>query len=450
MNLIPHSELLSRRTKIVESMLDNSVFILFSGEIVNRNADVEYPFRQDSNFWYLTGFDEPNSALFITKKNGVVSQTLFVQGRDKAKEIWTGRQYSVEEATEITGVERVEKFDSLVDNRNKSLEFFLNSVSTVYFDLKGSYQKIRDQIQDIVSCNQRRSFSENIFAIQKTSTLINPLRLIKSQWEIDQLQISSDIAIDSHLKIAKRIATEQGLNETLNENNIEADLYYNFKNNGVTWSYPAIVATGSNACTLHYIKNDQPIVSGDLVLVDAGCEYGYYASDITRCYPAGGKFSQSQKQIYNLVLKAQLECIAELGRAGATTISFHNKAIEILTQGLIGLGILTGTLEANIENKTYLEYFMHGTGHFLGLDVHDVGAYKNLDGSRAEVKILEGMVLTVEPGLYFDPENSNTPEQYRGIGVRIEDNIVITQNGTLNLTQKLPKMVEELEGLFEN
>ncbi len=443
MSTIPHSELTTRRQKILDNMEDNSVFILFSAQIISRNADVEYPFRQDSSFWYLTGHNEPNSCLILSKKSNlektVTHQQILTRGRNKAQEIWTGRQLDIVEVSELVDIADVGLFEDL----EIILPQALVGTQTVYVDLGGSYQHFHDQIQTLIFGNQRRSSSENITTIHKTSILTTPLRLIKSQWEIAQLQISSDIAIIAHKNIGKRIRQDSNLYE----NQIEADLYHSFKSQNVDWSYPAIVASGSNACILHYIQNDQIIQKNGLVLVDAGCEYGYYASDITRCYPAGGKFSEPQKEIYNLVLKAQLECIAELGRPNATTISFHNKAVEVLTQGLINLSILTGSLEENIQNKTYSKYFMHGTGHFLGLDVHDVGSYKNLDGTRADTKLVAGMVLTVEPGLYFDPEDIFIPSQYRGIGVRIEDNIVITKNGTLNLTQNLPKSIDAIEGL---
>ena len=443
MTQIPHFELIVRRQKIIDNMSNNSVFIMFSAQTIIRNADVEYPFRQDSSFWYITGLNEPNSCVVLSKKNTKIEQMIYCQGRDKVKEIWTGRQLDIDEVAEITGIKNVVLFKDLEANTMQVISQILDGVECIYVDLNSNYQNIKDDIQNLISGDHRRSKSENITTIQKTSVLINPLRLIKSDWEITQLQLSSDIAIMAHQAICKRIKVENNLCE----NQIEADLYHSFKNQNVNWSYPAIVATGSNACTLHYIQNDQIIKNGDLVLVDAGCEYSYYASDITRCYPAGGKFSDAQKNIYNLVLKAQLGCIAELGRPNATTLSFHNKAVEILTQGLIDFGILAGNIEENINNKSYSKYFMHGTGHFLGLDVHDVGEYRKLDGTRSDTKLQAGMVLTVEPGLYFGLQDISVPEQYRGIGIRIEDNIVITPTGIINLTTNLSKTVAELENL---
>jgi Xaa-Pro aminopeptidase len=428
---IPIVELKSRRDNLTAKMVENSVAIFPSNTNQIRNADVEYPFRQDSNFWYLTGIDDADCILVLKKVRGEVKISLYIPKFDEHKALWTGQDLTIEKAIQESDISEIyftEDFESDLVN-------ICSGINSVYFD-EGldSWSEMRRTITTFIRNQTRRGLAENINTLHKTSILINDLRLYKSDWEIEQMRISNRIALEAH-NLVKNYLYE--VKENVYEYQLEAILYNHFKNNGCDWSYPAIVAAGNNANILHYTKNNDLINKNDLILIDAGCEYNYYASDITRCYAIGGEFTESQNIILQLVQKSQSAAIKNLSEVGSTMVSYHNVAVKVLTQGLIDLGILKGSLESNITNKSYQKYYPHGTGHFLGLDVHDVGQYKNLDGTRAEVKIQPGMCLTVEPGLYFSKDDMNIPAEFRGIGVRIEDDVVINNDGSVEILGKL-------------
>lgn len=428
---IPIAELKLRRDNLTNKMVDNSVAICLSNNNQLRNADVEYPFRQDSNFWYLTGIDAADCILVIKKVRGEVKISLYIPIFDEHKALWNGQDLNTDKAKVESGITEI----CFVEDFENDLVKIFGGINSVYFD-KGleSLSDMRRTITTFIRNQTRRGLAENITAINKTSVLMYDLRMCKSDWEIEQMRISNRIALEAHNQIKNYLYE---VKENVCEYQLEAILYNHFKNNGCDWSYPAIVAAGNNANILHYGRNNSMIQKGDLILIDAGCEYNYYASDITRCYTIGGEFSESQKVVLELVQKAQSAAIANLSEVGSTMVSYHNVAVKILTQGLIDLGILTGSVESNIINKSYQKYYPHGTGHFLGLDVHDVGQYKNLDGTRAEVKIQPGMCLTVEPGLYFSKDDMNIPAEFRGIGVRIEDDVVIRMDGSVEVLGKI-------------
>jgi Xaa-Pro aminopeptidase len=429
--LIPIAELKSRRDNLSSKMVDNSVAIFLSKTAQFRNADVEYPFRQDSNFWYLTGIDDADCILVIKKVGGEVLSKLYIPKYDEHKALWTGQDLTNEKASLESGI--LEIF--YVEDFENNLMNICSGVSSVYFDQDlETWSEMKQTISKFINSQSRRSITENITVTSKISTLINDLRLFKSNWEIEQMRISNRISLEAH-NLVKNYLYE--VKENVYEYQLEAMLNNHFKNSGCDWSYPAIVAAGNNANILHYTKNNALINKNDLILIDAGCEYNYYASDITRCFTIGGEFTASQNIILELVQKAQSAAIANLSKVGSTMVSYHNIAVKVLTEGLIDLGILKGSVESNIINKSYQKYYPHGTGHFLGLDVHDVGQYKNLDGTRAEVKIQPGMCLTVEPGLYFNANDESVPKEFRGIGVRIEDDIVINQDGSFEVLGKL-------------
>lgn len=440
---VPIEEITTRRQKVASFMLDNSLLILPSSEIKSRNADVDFPFRQDSNFWYLTGLNQEDSLLVIKKMDGKIEEFVFTPKKDKTREIWTGIKLCKEEVSQKVGI-MIENIFWFEDFENYLPEF-LQGIESVYFDLIGDFGNLRQKISSLISSQNRRNYDENILCIRKFRELIAPLRIIKSDWEIEQLIIASQINTKSHLFGYQNMLLKHKTGQKYYEFEFEADLYYFYKKNGLNWSYPAIIAGGKNACILHYTDNDKVINSNDLVLVDAGCEVNYYASDITRMYPISGKFTEPQKEIYNIVLDANKQIIEFLGSQQADYLSYHNKTVQILTTGLINLGIIKTPLETAIKNKEYFKYFMHGVGHWLGLDVHDLGYYLNKNGTRVATKFTKGMCVTVEPGLYFDPSDETIPAKYRGIGIRIEDDIVITKNGVLNLTQSLPKEINEIE-----
>ena len=448
---VPIGEITKRRQKVVDSMLDNSIFILTSSEIKKRNADVDFLFRQDSNFWYLTGLNQEESVLVIKKMDGKIEEFVFTPKKDKTREIWTGIKLDHKEVSQKSGI-RVENIFWFEDFENH-LPQFLQTIENVYFDLVGDYQDLRFKISSLITSQNRRNWDENILCVRKVRELIACLRIIKSDWEIEQMKMASQINTKAHLFGYQNMLKKYKLGQKYYEFEFEADLYYFYKKNGLTWSYPAIVASGQNACVLHYTENDKLINSQDLVLVDAGCEVNYYASDITRMYPISGKFTEPQKEIYSIVLDANKQIIQFLANhknnlgtdPKANYASYHDKTVQILTSGLIKLGIIKTPLEIAIQNKEYFKYFMHGVGHWLGLDVHDLGYYLDKNGRRMSTKFTKGMCVTVEPGLYFDPSDETIPAKYRGIGVRIEDDIVITKDGILNLTESLPKEILEIE-----
>lgn len=444
-DIVPTGNLQTRRQKLFEEMETNSVFILFSAEIVPRNTDVEYPFRQDSSFFYLTGLNEEKS-LYLLKKdsNGGKIETLLVTQKNHTEEIWTGKVNGIDKSRKLSGIEHIENF-SLAQ---KIVEELISNSGQVYFDPIGSYQSLRNSLAEIVFSKARRSDLENLTKVIQTNFLIKNLRIYKDDWEIEQMKKSCQIASTAQILSVQKMHQNLELNKQVFEYQVEADIYHYFNQNGTNWSYPAIVAGGFNACILHYTANNQELQKGELLLIDSGCEYNYYASDITRCFPIGGKFSTAQKAIYELVLKANTECIEHLATNQATYRSYHELSIQILTQGLIDLKILTGSLEQNLTQKTYLKYYMHSIGHWLGLDVHDLGEYRDQNGKRPDIAFAPGMSVTVEPGLYFDALDETIASEFRGIGVRIEDDIIRTKDGILNLTRQMPKTVSEIESLF--
>ena len=405
---IPTLELEIRRAKIIEQMVENSTFVLFGAKNIVRNSDVEYPFRQTSNFWYLTGINQPDSVLII-KKTDVVETNLYVLDKDKTKEIWHGKRLTKQEGMQNSGIENVFWLSEL--NWQK-----LEQTTTVYLEKPNDY------------------FANSL--VLDPNSIITSLREKKSKWEIEQMQIASKINCEAHIFAVKNHKVGNW------EYQFEADLLHFWKKNNLNWSYPPIVASGSNATILHYITNDKQCKDGDLLLVDAGCEVNYYASDITRCYPNNGKFSPAQAEIYQLVLDCNKKLINYL-KAGISFVDYHKKSVEILTKGLIDLKILKTDLKTAIQNQEYTKFYMHGIGHWLGLDVHDLGT------RFRDTVFEEGHCVTVEPGLYFDPNDESIPAKYRGIGIRIEDDIVITKTGVLNLTQHLPKEISEIENLMK-
>ena len=441
-NFIPQIELQDRRNKLTDLMVDGSVFILLSASLINRNADVEYPFRQNSSFWYLTGLDIPNCALLISKKNGLVAEYIYTQDRNLSEEMWLGKRFSQEEVTAITGIKKLENikwFSELVPD----IRVMIADYSTVYFDLKGDYSSIRTEIFDYIFSSSRRTRIDNLETVIKTRQLIQQLRLIKSPWEIEQMEEASRINILAHEFANARMTDAVKNGQVYSEKLFEADLYYKYNQNGVAWSYPAIVATGSNGCILHYGKNNDTLKNDQFLLVDAGCEYNYYASDITRVYHPIGNYTEAQANIYNLVLETNKALIEFLGSGEATYLNYHTKSIELVSAGLLKLDLLKGSLESIIQNGDYKKFYMHGIGHWIGLDVHDDCQYLNSNGTRIDTKLVEGMCVTVEPGIYILEDDETVPLEYRGIAVRIEDDIVITRNGIINLTENLSKSLND-------
>jgi Xaa-Pro aminopeptidase len=436
--MLTHQESLhSRRQRLYENLPNGSIFIVFSAQIQMRNSDVENPWRQDSDFYYLTGIDE-DQAVFIMSKdhNGDCKTKLFVQTKTHEQQIWTGAVNGLEKSKMISEIFDVDLFENYL-SYIKNLGF---GPSKLYFDMSGSYQTLRDQTIAKIYNNHRRARSENCESIHKPSSILKHMRMYKDEYEIVQLLEASRINILAHQFAFTTIKAKIDAGQRVYEYEFQAELEKVWRQYNCTMSYYPIVASGDNATTLHYNKNNAIIDPTKYLLVDAGCEYNYYASDITRCYHFGTP-TLEQTNIYNLVEKCNRGVIEFVASGKATYRSYHELCCEILTQGLIDLGLLNGTLQECLKDKSYKKYFMHGVGHWLGLDVHDSGVYLDQNSLRADIPLTAGMCLTVEPGLYFDPTDENIPEGYRGIGVRIEDDVVVKDDvGVLVLSEGL-KMI---------
>ncbi len=412
----------ARRDKVFAQMEDNSALIVFTETEKRRNNDCEYLFRPDSYFWYLTGFNEPQSALLLIKKNGKNKSVLFLRKKDPLMETWNGRRLGIDAAPSTLDI------DKAYDIEHIGLVFpdETAEINTCYY-AKG----IQEWGDEIVA----KVFEESV----SWYDIISEMRLKKDEAEVEMMQKSCFIASMAHIRAMK----ETRPNRT--ETEIEGEIQYEYSRHGSRFAaYNSIVAGGNNACILHYSENDQILNDGDLLLIDAGCEFDYYAADITRTFPVNGKFTQAQKEIYNIVLKVQKEII-EMVRPGVSMMELNNYYVKEMMKGLVELGVFKGDVDKLIEEKAYLQVYMHGLGHSLGLDVHDVGNIGR-NGNR-ERPLEAGMVFTIEPGIYIS-ENLDVPEQYKGIGVRIEDNILVTENGHKDLTSCCPKEIEDIESLM--
>lgn len=435
---IPQSEFCQRRENLANQMQDGSALIVFSAKEVTRNADSHYLFRQNSYFWYLTGFDEPDAALVMIKSNSKHFHTiLFNRTRDLEAEIWNGRRLGQDAALSVLGVDRAFSIDEI----QKQLPLLLNGLNYFYHavDMYDFADKIVFESLDTLRNGFRQSWTAPNTLIDWRPMLDN-MRLIKSVNEINLLKMACEITAKGHMHAMK--TCQVGMTEA----QLQAEIEYVFRKEGAkTTSYNSIVGSGVNACILHYTENESPLTNQQLVLIDAGAEYQNYAGDITRTFPINGRFTKAQREIYDLVLKMQLTAFEYL-KPGGSIFEANQQAVKVLVEGLLDLGILVGDLEALIKANAHREFYMHGLSHWLGLDVHDVGCY----GSVKRDRILEpGMVLTVEPGIYIQPDAKKVPAEYLGIGVRIEDDIVITQDGYQVLTAIAIKDPDEIEAFMQ-
>lgn len=417
---LPREEFTARREKVFAQMQDNSAFIIFTETEKRRNNDCNYIFRPDSYFWYLTGFAEPESALLLIKREGKCESIIFVRKKDREKEIWTGRRLGVEDAPKMLEVDEA-------------------------FDIEQLAQVFAEKTQNLTACYYAKGYQLWGDAVVESQfkevidwrPMLSEMRLIKSTAEIALIQQACHITALAHIRAMKQTRPNRY------EMEIEGEIQHEFNRFGARFpSYNSIVASGENACVLHYDENRAVMKDGDLLLIDAGAEFAYYAGDITRTFPVNGRFSEPQKAIYELVLKAQKEAIKLLVPNNSIKQA-NERVIEIFTEGLVELGILKGDVKELIEAKAYRQFYMHGLGHWLGLDVHDVGDYSNERSRPLEI----GMVITVEPGLYI-ASDADVPEQYKGIGVRIEDNLLITEYGNKNLTSGCPKEIVDIEAIM--
>lgn len=433
---ISKEEYQKRRDTFLEKMVDNSIAFIMGNDEVTRSHDTSYPFRQDSHFYYLTGFDEPQAALVLIKGNNNHS-IIFNQAKDLSKEQWQGWRLGVMDAPKSLGVNEAFEFSAFFD---KVPELISNKKSVYYSFAR--HQKLDDCIKDSIAdlkTKNRKGLNTPIM-MHNAEPIIDEMRVIKSEAEIEVMRYVAKASASAHKKAMK------GAKNANYEYQLEGLLKAELSQFGIRhMAYDAIVASGENACILHYTKNNKAYQKGDLILIDAGGEYLNYAADITRTFPADAKFSDAQKAIYQLVLKAQKAGI-EIIKPGLLENEVQKVIVDVLVEGLIELNLLKGEKEKLIEEKAHMPFYMHGSGHYLGIDVHDVGVYKINDTPRALEK---GMVLTVEPGIYILP-SLDVPDAFKGIGIRIEDDIVVTDTGYDILSKDVPKEISEIEQLIND
>ena len=427
-----------RRDRLAEEMGPHSIAIIATSPVAMRNRDADYKFRADSSFFYLTGFAEPEAVAIIETFESIdegYTYSLFCRERDREMEIWHGYRAGVDGAVEDYDADEAYAIDLLDE---EIIEKLLNKQKLFY--RMGQQADFDARVAKwIAEANgeSRKGTSAPAQVIQ-LDRILDEMRLHKSPQEIELMQIASTISAQAHTRAMQ--AVKPGMMEYA----LEAELNYIFGQNGCVPSYNSIVGGGENGCILHYVENDKVLKDGDLVLIDAACEYQLYASDITRTFPVNGKFSSEQKALYEVVLKAQLAAIDAV-RIGNSYKEPHRIAVRILVQGLLDLGLMQGNIEQIIESESFHQFYMHGTGHWLGMDVHDVGSYK-IEGEWRAYE--EGMTVTVEPGLYIAPDDETVDAKWRGIGIRIEDDVVVTKDGPRVLTAAVVKTVEEIEALM--
>lgn len=425
--------------RFIDQMEDGSVAIIPAAHEKTRSYDTEYKFRQDSDFWYLTGFPEPDAIAVITK-NSKKPYTLYVRPRDPLMETWFGRRQGVEGAVKNFGVDKavsVEKFGG-------DLAKLLNGHEKLYYRFAVDTELDQKILHYLTEQRVRR-----LKAAYPPHTIIDPtpiigeMRLHKSEREVALMQKAADIAAEAHILAMKKVKPG------MNEGQVEAMMEAYMKDSGASGvAYNSIIGGGDNATILHYVENNMPLKDGDLLLIDAGAEYHGYASDITRTFPVNGKFTPAQREVYDVVLDVQKKCI-DFTVVGNTHLQRQEYSIELLTEGMKKLGLLKGKTQDLIKKKAYLKYYMHGVGHWLGLDVHDAGRYYVDQQAKQSKPYAPGMALTVEPGLYIPPDDKTAPAKYRGIGIRIEDDVVVTETGNINLTAAVTKDPDEIEALMQ-
>lgn len=428
-------EFLRRRQSLLAKMSSGSAALIFAAPQASRSGDSEYPYRQNSDFWYFTGFNEPEAVLVLIKSNENHSHcVLFNRVRDTSAEVWFGRRLGQEAALETLSVDRALAFSEI----GQQLWQLLNGLDVICH-AQGLYP-YADKIVFAALEKLRAGMRQNLAApatLTDWRPWVHEMRLFKSSEEIAVLRRAGEISAFAHTRAM--CACRAGMYEY----HLEGEIHHEFTRHGARYpSYNTIVGSGENGCILHYTENESLLCDGDLVLIDAGCEYQGYAGDITRTFPVSGKFSAPQRALYEIVLSS-LNTALSLYRPGTSIQDVTAEVVRVMVCGLVKLGILTGDVEHLVAEAAWRPFFMHGLSHWLGLDVHDVGYYGQ-DRSR----ILEpGMVLTVEPGLYISPD-ADVPAEYRGIGIRIEDDIVITPEGNENLTAGVVKDVDAIEALM--
>ncbi|WP_254567955.1 aminopeptidase P N-terminal domain-containing protein [Oscillatoria sp. HE19RPO] len=430
--MIEAAEYQQRRQALMEK-IGTGTAIFRSAPMAVMHNDVEYTFRQDSDFYYLTGFNEPNAVAVFAPHHEEHQFVLFVQPKDPEKEVWTGYRMGVEGAKERYGADEAYPISEL----EEKLPQYLIKASCIYYHV-GRDRQFNETVlthwQRLMRTYPKRGTGP--VAIQDSGTILHPLRLVKSPAELQLMRKAAEISVKAH------IHAQEFAQPGRYEYEIQAEMEHLFRlQGGNGFAYPSIVASGANSCILHYIENDRQLQENDVLLIDAGCAYGYYNADITRTFPVSGAFTPEQQTIYDIVLEAQKQATAQV-QPGNPYSKIHETAVRVLVEGLMEIGLLAGDIEEIIKEEKYKPFYMHRTGHWLGLDVHDVGVYQNGEDPQ---NLQPGNVLTVEPGLYIGLETKpvegqpEIPDCWRGIGVRIEDDVLVTPEGHEVLTEGVPK-----------
>jgi Xaa-Pro aminopeptidase len=435
--VIKPAEFARRRRQLMRMAGPDAILVLPAAAERIRNNDSYYPYRQDSDFWYLTGFAEPDSVLVLLPGRRHGEALLFCRERDRERESWDGERVGPEGAIDRLGMDDAypssdldDILPGLIEGRTRVYYHFGRDAE---FDLKliGWVNRVRAQI---------KQGAEPPHEFLELGHLLHDLRLFKSRDEQRVMRHAAQITVEAHVRAMR--AARPGMHEY----EIEAELLHSFRRRDAVAAYEPIVGAGTNACVLHYRTNRARLEDNDLLLIDAGAEFQGYAADVTRTFPINGRFSAAQRAIYQVVLDAQLAAI-HASRPGASWIAPHEAAVRVITEGLLRLGLLKGTLAQCLREQSYRRFYMHKTGHWIGLDVHDVGDYR-VDG---EYRMLEpGMAFTIEPGLYIAPGSKGVAAKWQGIGVRIEDDLVITAEGNEVLTGAAPKQIEAIEELMSS
>jgi Xaa-Pro aminopeptidase len=421
--MICEQEYKSRRERFARRLKKNSVALFFSATPKIRSNDTEYPYRQDSNFYYLCGLKEDKAALLFVKDTKETKVYLFVYKKDPKEELWSGKRLGVAMAKERFMVDDV----FLESELSAKLKGALEGKKSIYYDFKLDYSKVK----------LIKRYAKNLDTFKNGAKIVALMRLIKSDAEIALIKKAIAITKKAHHRAMKKVTSMRY------EYELQAEFEYVFKKNGAqSDAYTSIIASANSANTLHYIDNDAVIDKKSLILIDAGCEYDYYASDITRTIPASGRFSRAQRELYSLVLEVEKKVITMI-KPGVLRSRLQSEAEKLLTKGMVELGILKGDYKKLLKKGAHKKYYPHGIGHWMGLDVHDEAPYK--DKNSKEIALQAGMVLTIEPGIYIDEKDTSVAQKYRGIGIRIEDDILVTEDGYENLSRGIKKEIKDIE-----
>ena len=432
-----------RRARLLAQMEAGSVAVIGTAPEATRNADTEYPYRHDSSFYYLSGFSEPESVLVLVAPRGdaAAQSILFCREKHLQSEIWDGYRYGPDAAREAFGFDSAFPIDALDEHMVR----LLSNAGALYAPLaRGGEQQQRRWFDGVRRLSRSGTTAPPV--LRDLPPLVDEMRLFKDQHESAIMLRAGEISAGAHAR-AMRFAGSHGAGTV--EYELEAELLHEFRRHGAQFpAYTPIVASGPNACVLHYNANNRRTRDGDLVLIDAGCELDGYAADITRTFPVNGRFSPAQRELYELVLAAQQAAFDAI-KPGRKYHDAHDAAVQVLAQGMLDFGLLHGTLDEVLAEKKYTQFYMHGTGHWIGMDVHDVGLYRDVAREDKPSRLLQaGMAMTVEPGIYVRPAEG-VPEKYWNIGIRIEDDVIVRDNGFQLLTGGAPKTVAEIEALMK-